>query len=181
MAIIETQLYPQLVGSGLSGKVVAFGFTIYGIFGMLGPVIPGLLCVKMRCKWVVGTCYALRPVAIAVFYMMKPSVFSAYFFLIFLGLIGSSTVPPTTNLISKMYGVRKVGLLLGTAFVFHQIGSFISIWLGGILGSNGQYMLLWIIGGALSIAAALLCYTVNEPRSGKPKKEDAQPAENETA
>ena len=181
MAIIETQLYPQLVGSGLSGKVVAFGFTIYGIFGMLGPVIAGFLCVKMRCKWVVGTCYALRPVAIAVFYMMKPSVFSAYFFLIFLGLIGNSTVPPTTNLISKMYGVRKVGLLLGTAFVFHQIGSFISTWLGGILGSNGQYMLLWIIGGALSIAAALLCYTVNEPRSGEPKKEDALPAENESA
>ena len=71
--------------------------------------------------------------------------------------------------------------MLGTAFVFHQIGSFISTWLGGILGSNGQYMLLWIIGGALSIAAALLCYTVNEPRSGEPKKEDALSAENESA
>lgn len=162
MAIIETQLYSQLTGRGIPGSVTALGFTIYGIFGMIGPVISGFLCVKTRCKWVVGTCYALRPVAILIFYLMKPSVFSAYFFLVFLGLIGNSTVPPTTNLISKLYGVQKVGLLLGTAFVFHQIGSFISTWLGGILGSNGQYLPLWIIGGVLSAAAALLCYTIRE-------------------
>lgn len=162
MAIIETQLYSQLIDRGIPGSVTALGFTIYGIFGMIGPVISGFLCVKTKCKWVVGTCYALRPVAILVFYLMKPSVFSAYFFLVFLGLIGNSTVPPTTNLISKLYGVQKVGLLLGTAFVFHQIGSFISTWLGGILGSNGQYLPLWIIGGVLSAAAALLCYTIRE-------------------
>jgi predicted MFS family arabinose efflux permease len=162
MAIIETQLYQQLIRQGLPGAVVALGFTIYGVFGMIGPVISGFLCVKTKCKWVVGTCYALRPVAILLFFLMKPSVFSAFFFLVFLGLIGNSTVPPTTNLISKLYGVQKVGLLLGTAFVFHQIGSFISTWLGGILGANGQHTLLWILGGALSIVAALLCYTIRE-------------------
>ena len=164
MAIIETQLYPQLISLGLSGTVAALGFTIYGIFGMLGPVISGFLCVKTRCKWVVGTCYALRPVAVLLFFLMKPSVFSAYFFMIFLGLIGNSTVPPTSNLINKLYGVRKVGLLLGTAFVFHQIGSFISTWLGGILGASGQYRLLWILGSALAAGAAILCYTIKEPK-----------------
>lgn len=40
--------------------------------------------------------------------------------------------------------------------------AFISTWLGGILGFNGQYMLLWILGGVLSAAAALLCYTIKE-------------------
>ena len=163
MAIIETQLYSQIVSLGFPGTSAAFGFTIYGIFGMLGPMLSGFLCTKMRCKWVVGTCYALRPVAVLLFYLMKPSLFSVYFFLIFLGLIGNSTVPPTSNLISKLYGVRKVGLLLGTAFVFHQIGSFISTWLGGVLGANGQYLLLWVTGAVLATAAALLCYTVKEP------------------
>ncbi|MBR3749427.1 MAG: MFS transporter [Firmicutes bacterium] len=163
MAIIETQLYSQIMNLGFPGTAAAFGFTIYGIFGMLGPMLSGFLCTKMRCKWVVGTCYALRPVAVLLFYLMKPSLFSVYFFLIFLGLIGNSTVPPTSNLISKLYGVRKVGLLLGTAFVFHQIGSFISTWLGGILGANGQYLLLWVTGAVLATVAALLCYTVREP------------------
>ena len=71
MAIIETQLYSQLIGRGIPGSVTALGFTIYGIFGMIGPVITGFLCVKMRCKWVVGTCYALRPVAILIFYLNR--------------------------------------------------------------------------------------------------------------
>ena len=56
-----------------------------------------------------------------------------------------------------------IGLLLGTAFVFHQIGSFISTWLGGVLGANGQYLLLWVTGAVLATAAALLCYTIKEP------------------
>ncbi len=162
MAIIETQLYSQLLGMGISPALVALGFTVYGIFGMLGPVLTGYLCVKTRCKWIVGTCYALRPVAVLVFYLMKPSVFSAYFFLVFLGLIGNSTVPPTANLISKLYGVKKVGLLLGLAFVFHQVGSFISTWFGGMLGAGGQYLILWILGAGLASAAAMLCYTIKE-------------------
>ena len=167
MAIIETQLYAQIVSLGFSGQTAAFAFTVYGIFGMIGPILAGFLCVKVRCKWVLGTLYALRPVSVILFLLMPKTVFSIYFFVVFLGLIGNATVPPTTNLLSKLYGAKKLGLLSGTAFVFHQIGSFLSTYLGGILVSDtGSYTLIWLLGGILAAGAAILSYTVQEPLQG---------------
>jgi predicted MFS family arabinose efflux permease len=163
MAIIETQLYSQILSYGFSGDQAALAFTVYGIMGMVGPMIAGFLCLKMKCKWVVGTCYALRPLTVIAFLLMPKTLPAIFFFVVFLGLIGNSTVPPTTNLLSKLYGSGRLGLLSGTAFVFHQAGSFISTWLGGILvASTGNYVILWLIGAALATAAAILCYTVDE-------------------
>lgn len=164
MAIIETQLYSQIIRLGFSGQTAAFAFTIYGIFGMIGPILAGFLCVKMRCKWVLGTLYLLRPVTIVLFLFMEKTVFAIYFFVVFLGLIGNATVPPTANLLSKLYGSKKLGLLLGTAFVFHQIGSFISTYLGGIIVSATEsYTYVWLLGAFFAAVAALMSYTVNEP------------------
>lgn len=163
MAIIETQLYSQILDLGFSGSTAAFAFTVYGIMGMVGPVIAGFLCVRIRCKWVLGTFYALRPAAVIAFLLLPKTMFTVYGFVIALGLIGNSTVPPTTNLLSKLYGFQKLGMLSGIAFVFHQVGSFISTWLGGILISSvGSYTPIWLAGAALAGAAAILSYTIME-------------------
>ena len=164
MAIIETQLYAQIIGLGFSGQTAAFAFTVYGIFAMIGPVIAGFLCVKIRCKWVLGSLYALRPAAVIAFLLMPKTVYAVYFFVVILGLIGNATVPPTTNLLSKLYGARNLGLLSGIAFVFHQIGSFLSTYLGGLLLSGtGSRTPIWLIGAVFAAAAAVLSYTVREP------------------
>ena len=54
MSIIETKLYAQILSLGFSGQTAAFAFTVYGIFGMIGPVLAGFLCVRLRSKWVLG-------------------------------------------------------------------------------------------------------------------------------
>ncbi len=163
MAIIETYLYPQLVSYGFPGSEVAFLFTIYGIMGMIGPMIAGILCGKINPKWVLGTIYGLRPVLVVSFLLLPKNHLTVYGFIIGLGLTGNSTVPPTTLLISKFFGNRKMPTLSGIAMVFHQIGSFISTWLGGILiAANGNYYAIWVGGGAVAAAAAIFCYTIKD-------------------
>lgn len=164
MAIIETQLYTQIISLGFSGKAAALVFTVYGVFGMIGPVIAGFLCVKIRCKWVLGSLYALRPVSVIIFLLLPKTIFAVYFFAVVLGMIGNATVPPTTNLLSKLYGAKKLGILSGTAFVFHQIGSFLSTYLGGLLVSEtGSYTPIWLAGAVLASVAAILSFMVREP------------------
>lgn len=99
MAIIETYLYPQLTSYGFPGGEVALLFTLYGITGMLGPVIAGLLCSKIDPKWVLGTTYGLRPVLAVLFLLLPKNSLVVYAFVIGLGLVGNATVPPTTLLI----------------------------------------------------------------------------------
>lgn len=163
MAIIETYLYPQLISYGFPGSEVAFFFTIYGVMGMIGPVIAGFLCSKINPKWVLGTIYGLRPILIVFFMLLPKNGVIVYAFVIGLGLVGNATVPPTTLLISKFFGNRKMPTLSGIAMVFHQIGSAISTWLGSVLiRSSGGYTLIWLCGAGFAMAAAMLCYTIRE-------------------
>lgn len=163
MAIIETYLYPQLISYGFPGSEVAFLFTIYGVMGMIGPVIAGFLCSKINPKWVLGTTYGLRPVLILLFLLLPKNNPVVYAFVIGLGLVGNATVPPTTLLISKFFGSRKMPTLSGIAMVFHQIGSAVSTWLGGVLvRSSGSYNTIWLCGAVVAAVAAILCYTVRE-------------------
>lgn len=163
MAIIETYLYRQLISYDFPGSEVAFLFTVYGIMGMIGPVISGFLCNKINSKWVLGTIYGLRPVIIILFLLLPKRSFVVYAFVISLGLVGNATVPPTTLLISKFFGNRKMPTLSGIAMVFHQVGSAISTWLGGVLvGNSNGYSAIWLCGAAVATVAAILCYTIKE-------------------
>lgn len=163
MAIIETLLYPQLISYGYSGSKVAFLFTVYGVMGMIGPMITGSLSGVINPKWVLGTTYGLRPVFVLLFFLLPKNMVTVYIFVIGLGLTGNSTVPPTTLLIGKFFGSRKMPTLSGIAMVFHQIGSFISTWLGGVLVAfTGSYLPIWVCGGTLAAVAAGLCYSVRE-------------------
>ncbi len=165
MAIIETYLYPQLIGYGFSGTEVALLFSVYGIMGMIGPMITGFLSGKVNPKWVLGTTYGLRPVFILAFLLLPKTTVSIYIFAIGLGLTGNSTVPPTTLLIGKFFGNRKMPTLSGIAMVFHQIGSFISTWLGSVLiASSGGYTSIWLCGAFVAGGAAVLCYTIKDRR-----------------
>lgn len=131
--------------------------------GMIGPVIAGIICSKVNPKWVLGTIYGLRPVLIFLFLILPKNSVTVYRFVTGLGLVGNATVPPTTLLISKFFGNRKMPTFSGIAMVFHQIGSFISTWLGGILiASSGEYVLIWVCGGIVAAIAAALCYTIKE-------------------
>ena len=163
MAIIETYLYPQLISYGIPGSEVAFLFVIYGVMGTIGPVITGFLSGKVDPKWVLGATYGLRPVLIVLFLLLPKSDLVVYAFVIGLGLVGNATVPPTTLLISKFFGNRKMPTLSGIAMVFHQVGSAVSTWIGGMfIYSSGNYDAIWLCGAAVATAAALLCFTIKE-------------------
>jgi predicted MFS family arabinose efflux permease len=73
------------------------------------------------------------------------------------GLLWLSTVPPTSGLVVVMFGTRWLAMLFGFAFLSHQIGSFIGVWLGGALfDAFGTYDPVWWLGVALGVASAVI-------------------------
>ena len=66
-----------------------------------------------------------------------------------------------------------LGILFGIAFIFHQVGSFISSNVAGqIVEKTHSYDLLWSIDIILCIVASLSVYALN--RNQEPRKEDRQ-------
>ena len=105
---------------------------------------------------------------ILLFLLLPKNTISVYVFVVGLGLTGNATVPPTTLLIGKFFGNRKMPTLSGIAMVFHQIGSSISTYLGGVLFvKTGDYIIIWICGAIVAACAALLCYTIRERKAAE--------------
>ena len=65
-----------------------------------------------------------------------------------------------------MFGTRYMAMLYGIVFLGHQIGSFIGVWLGGWLyDQRGSYDMVWWLGVAFGIMAAIVHWPIREQRA----------------
>ncbi|MCB7320818.1 MFS transporter [Lacrimispora sp. 210928-DFI.3.58] len=161
MAIIETHLYTQITTFGFTDQVAAFAFSAYGIATMAGAVVSGMLCSRFSMKKVLSGIYAFRVLMVPAFLFLPKTLVTIYGFAILLGLTGNATVPPTSGITERLFGAAKLATLFGIVFFSHQIGSFLSAWLGGIcLAATGEYGLIWIADMMLAAMAAAVSWKI---------------------
>ena len=162
MIIIHTHMVSHFVSLGISPARAAFIYTAYGIFAMVGAITSGLLCTKFHLKNVLGSLYGTRAVAVALFLFIAPkNTLTMVVFAFILGMTGDATVTPTSEIISRRFGARTMGFLFGITYVCHQVGAFISSWLGGIfIGNMGNYNLIWIIDILLCTMASFVSFRI---------------------
>ena len=85
-----------------------------------------------------------------------------------------STVPPTSSLVALMFGTRWLATLYGFAFVSHQVGGFLGVWLGGLVFEHyGSYTAIWWLSALFGVLSAL----INLPIVEKPVVRDAAVAQ----
>src|SRR5690606_40809290 len=114
-------------------------------------------------KNLLAAVYFLRAFGIMFLLAMPMSPWVAYVFAAWMGLFWLGTVPLTQGLIGQIYGFRYAATLSGIAFLGHQIGSFIGVWLGGYAyGATGSYASVWWAGIVLAVVAAALCLPIRE-------------------
>jgi predicted MFS family arabinose efflux permease len=100
---------------------------------------------------------------ISIFLLAPLTPVSVYIFSATMGMLWLSTVPATNAAVAQIFGVAHLSMLSGFVFLSHQVGSFLGVWLGGLLyDRTGNYNLSWLIAIALGIFAALINLPVNE-------------------
>ncbi len=163
MSIIESHLFSQYISCGIENRVASLTLTVYGIATMVGAVLSGYLGTKFKMKNVLGTLYAMRVIISLGFLFIPKSVLFAFVAATLLGLCGDATVPPTSGIISRKFGAKKMAVLYGFALIGHQVGAFASSFLGGIFVKNGMgYEPLWIVNLCLATIAATASYMIKE-------------------
>lgn len=173
LAFIGTHLpgYLQLchMPAGLSATALA----LIGLFNMAGSWICGWLGGHFRQHHVLGWLYLLRGAAIALFVALPKTEWSVMLFAAVMGMAWLGTVPLTSGLIARFFGVRHLGTLFGICFMSHQIGSFIGAWAGGVVFDlTGSYDLIWAATALSGIMAAALHFPIKD----RPAAIAAQPA-----
>ena len=73
------------------------------------------------------------------------------------GLLWLSSVPPTSGLVMVMFGTRWMAMLFGIAFLSHQVGGFLGVYLGGLLyEQTGSYDIVWWLGVLFGVLSAVI-------------------------
>lgn len=165
LAFINVHMPAYLVQCGLSPEVGSWTIAVIGLFNIAGSLMSGWLGSRLPKQMLLATIYFLRAIAIAAFLMFPVSELTAYVFAATMGLLWLSTVPLTAGLVAMFFGPRYMGMLYGIAFLSHQIGSFVGVWLGGyVYDQTGAYDLVWYLGIILGLASAAIHIPINERR-----------------
>lgn len=63
---------------------------------------------------------------------------------------------PTAGIVNSRFSLTDAATLIGVLFFCHQIGGFLSAWLGGVLlDATGSYIVLWVLDAGLCAMAAV--------------------------
>lgn len=168
VAFITAHMPAFLTDNGFSANVGAWSISIIGLCNIFGAYLSGILSGRLLKRHVLVFIYLGRAAAITLFMLIPFSLPSVLVFSAVMGFLWLATVPATSGLVAVMFGTRYMALLYGIVFLGHQIGSFIGVWLGGwIYDRSGSYDLVWWLGAALGIMAAIVHWPIKESAIGR--------------
>lgn len=163
VVFIGVHLPSYLKDNGLSPQVASYALALIGLFNVIGTYAAGALGQRLPKRHILAFIYLARAVAITVFLLVPLSPLSVYVFAAVMGVLWLSTVPPTNAVVAQIFGVAHLSMLGGFVFFSHQIGSFLGVWLGGVLyDRTGSYDVVWLIAIALGVLAAMVNLPVRE-------------------
>jgi len=157
LAFITVHLPAYLVQRGISVQTGAWVSAAIGLFNIVGSVGVGWLQNIFPKRYILSVIYFARALSILVFISFPITTFSAVAFGAISGLTWLSTVPPTSALVGLMFGTRWFATLYGFAFVSHQVGGFLGVWLGGVVFEQfGSYTPIWWLSILFGVLSALI-------------------------
>lgn len=163
VVFIGVHMPSYLRDKGLPPEVASYALALIGLFNIFGTYIVGSLGQRLAKRKILAAIYLGRAIAIALFITLPISPLTVYLFAAVIGFLWLSTVPATNALVAQIFGVAHLSMLSGFVFLGHQVGSFLGVWLGGVLyDRTGSYDIVWYISIALGVFAALVNLPVRE-------------------
>lgn len=165
LAFIATHLPAYLSDHGIGGNTAALALGLVGLFNIAGTFFFGWMGERRPKKYVLASLYLVRTAVITVYFLVPVSVASTLVFACAMGFLWLGTAPVTTGLVAQLFGLKSLSTLFGVVFLGHQVGSFLGVWLGGVLFEvTGAYDAVWLLSIAIGLISAAVHLPVREPR-----------------
>ena len=147
----------------LPGNVATTSLALIGFANIFGVALAGRLGDKYKKNDVLVALYALRALAFIIYLITPITVISTLIFTFVLGILWLGTVPLTSGLVATFFGPKYMSMLYGIVFFSHQLGGFVSSWMGGwIFDLTGDYNIMWWFSVLLGLLAAVLHYPIKD-------------------
>ena len=174
VAFITAHFPAYISDLGIASRWAVVAIGLIGFFNILGSLASGIIGQRYSKPILLSLIYVARSIAFTVFLLTPASPTTVVVFSIVIGILWLSTVAPTNALVAVMFGTRYLGMLGGLVFFSHQVGSFLGVWMGGFLyDETGSYDVVWWLGVALGIFAAVVHWPIREEPVQRPVPEAA--------
>lgn len=166
-----TAHFPAYLGDvGIEARYAVLAIAFIGLFNIVGSLASGVIGQRYSKPAFLSLIYVSRSIAVTAFILLPVTPTSVIVFSIVMGLLWLSTVAPTNALVATFFGTRHLGMLGGIVFLSHQVGSFLGVWLGGYLRDvTGSYDIVWWLGVALGLFAAVVHWPIAEAPVARPQ------------
>ena len=166
---ISVHFPSYLIDQRMTPETGMMALALIGLFNIFGTYLWGWLGNRYTKKYVLSVLYFTRALVVAIFITLPLTPLSVYVFAATIGFLWLGTVPVTSGLIADVFGVKYLATLTGIAFLFHQVGSFLGVWIGGYLfDTTGSYQLMWILTIALGVMAGVINLPINDRPVARP-------------
>jgi MFS family permease len=157
LGFVTLHLPAYLADRGLSAQVGGWTLGAIGLFNIIGALLSGWLGGRMPKRYILSFIYFFRALAVVFLITLPASPPVALIYGAVTGLLWLSSVPPTSGLVMVMFGTRWMAMLFGIAFLSHQVGGFLGVWLGGLLFERtGSYDVVWWLGVLFGVLSAVI-------------------------
>ena len=163
VAFLTVHFPAYVTDLGLAPQVGAYALAIVGLVNIVGSFLSGIVGQRFSKKGLLSFIYFGRAVVITALLVAPVSELTIYLFSVAMGLLWLSTVPLTTGIVAQIFGLKFMATLFGVVFLSHQIGSFLGVWLGGVLyDRTGSYDMMWWAGVFFGVFAAIVHLPIDE-------------------
>ena len=166
--LIDTHFIPHAQDHHVSAVTAAAAFGVLSLVNMVFTTLSGAVSDRLGYTRLLGWIYAGRAVTL-VFLVFARDPASLFVFAVAFGIVDFSTVAPTTALSTIIFGRRSAGTVFGLVALSHQLGSAFGSYAGGLLHDlTGSYTMFFLVGAALSGAAAFMAWAISETPASEP-------------
>ena len=158
------------LGITTTAALGGLSISIIGFANIIGTLVAGWAGKKYKKKWLLSGIYAGRSIVSAWFILTPITANTVLIFSFALGFLWLATVPLTSGLVAHIYGLKYMATLYGIVFFSHQLGSFVGVWLGGVLYDDyGTYTFVWWVGIAIGIFSSIIHLPIKEEKKILPR------------
>ncbi|WP_249359667.1 MFS transporter [Cupriavidus sp. 2SB] len=163
LAFIANHLPAYLRDKGMAPDSAMVALALIALANIFGTYCFGWLGGRHTRKYLLAGIYLARTSAMALFVLLPLSAWTLYGFAAVMGFLWLGTVPLTSGIVSQVFGVRYITTLFGFVFFGHQLGSFLGVWLGGLVFElTHSYDPVWMGAMALGVVAAALHWPIDD-------------------
>jgi len=161
-ASISVHFIKWAISQSISPSEAAFSFAVLSGVNGVSVFCSGYFSDKFERRYILGTIYLVRGIAFLCLLLLSGQI-ALWAFAIIGGMSWLATVPLTTALTSEIYGIKKLGSLVGLITMSHQVGGAAAVLLFGIVFDYyGNYDLgLWV-GVITLIIASIASFSISE-------------------